>query len=766
MKLPLRLSSTNDGHGYKGGRFQNLAQAYGFAAICVLLAIWARLALDPLLGFQFPYATLFFAVLLSAWYGGIGPALAALVLGAFAASYYLLPPRGVWLIEALDQKIGMGVFVATGVGIVLIGGAMNSARRSAEASLLAEKSTKTHAAQLKEFVDQAPVAIAMLDRDMRYITVSRRWLEDYGLTGKCVENQCHYDVFPDVPQHWKDVHRRCLAGAIERADEEMFERTDGSQQWLRWEVRPWQANPGTIGGIFIFSEDITARKEAELQRRVSEERYRKVIDCSLECIWITTAGRIAFANSHAAKLFNAGDPEQLIGRVSLDFVHPEDRSKVVDRLTRVTDLGETAPLEEIRFLVDNGRVVSLEIQAVPLEYDGKPSVLAVARDVSERKRLESQLTQSQKMEAIGQLTGGVAHDFNNILTVITGVIDLIVDAVADKPAVASLAKMIEEAAWRGADLTQRLLAFARRQPLQPVVTDINELIVDTAKLLNATLGEQIEIQSKLRQDLHKALIDRSQLTASIINLALNSRDAMPGQGKLTIETDNVFLDEVYAKAHAEVRPGPYVMIAISDTGTGIAPSILHKVFDPFFTTKDVGRGTGLGLSMVYGFVKQSNGHIKIYSEEGHGTTVKLYLPNAEEDEKAAPQRPHLSDEGGSESILVVEDDALVCNYVVAQLESLGYQVTSAENAAAALALIDRGIAIDILFTDVIMPGSMNGRRLADEAVRRLPSLKVIFTSGYTENAIVHHGRLDTGVLLLSKPYRKSDLAKIIRQAAS
>jgi CheY-like chemotaxis protein len=179
------------------------------------------------------------------------------------------------------------------------------------------------------------------------------------------------------------------------------------------------------------------------------------------------------------------------------------------------------------------------------------------------------------------------------------------------------------------------------------------------------------------------------------------------------------------------------MIAISDTGTGIAPSILHKVFDPFFTTKDVGRGTGLGLSMVYGFVKQSNGHIKIYSEEGHGTTVKLYLPNAEEDEKAAPQRPHLSDEGGSESILVVEDDALVCNYVVAQLESLGYQVTSAESAAAALALIDRGIAIDILFTDVIMPGSMNGRRLADEAVRRLPSLKVIFTSGYTENAIVH-----------------------------
>jgi signal transduction histidine kinase/ActR/RegA family two-component response regulator len=448
----------------------------------------------------------------------------------------------------------------------------------------------------------------------------------------------------------------------------------------------------------------------------------------------------------------------------MDFVHPDDRAKLIDRVALVLEHGEATPLEEARFLGPSGRIVQLEIQAVPFEYDGKPSVLSVARDVSERKRLEAELMQSQKMETIGQLTGGVAHDFNNLLTVITGAIDLVVEAVEDDPAIAGLAKMIKEAAWRGADLTQRLLAFSRRQPLQPAVIDVNRLITDTTKLLKATLGEQIEIKTMLQDDLERALVDPGQLTASIINLALNSRDAMPEQGKLVIETYDVVLDEDYANANSEVTPGPYVMIAISDTGTGIPSAILPKVFDPFFTTKEVGRGTGLGLSMVYGFVKQSDGHVKIYSEEGHGTTVKLYLPKAQEEE-TSPRRGHdPANQGGTESILVVEDDALVREYVVAQLKSLGYRVTSAANAVEALSALEKDATIDILFTDVIMPGPMNGRQLADEAVRRMPSLKIVYTSGYTENAIVHQGRLDAGVVLLSKPYRKSDMARTIRLA--
>jgi CheY-like chemotaxis protein len=324
--------------------------------------------------------------------------------------------------------------------------------------------------------------------------------------------------------------------------------------------------------------------------------------------------------------------------------------------------------------------------------------------------------------------------------------------------------MIDEAAVRGAELTQRLLAFARRQPLQPRTTDVNALIVDAAKLLRPTLGEHVEIESVFEDDAWTALVDPGQLSTALINLALNARDAMPDGGKLVVETGNVHLDESYARAHAEVQPGPYVMIAVSDTGHGIPAAIRDRVFDPFFTTKGVGKGTGLGLSMVYGFVKQSNGHIKIYSEEGHGTTIKIYLPRAGEHADAATVAPTFAIEGGAETILVVEDDPLVRNYVAAQLASLGYTALTAANAAEALARIDDGERFDLLFTDVIMPGSINGRQLADEALRRRSDIAVLFTSGYTENAIVHHGRLDPGVLLLAKPYRKSDLARMIRTA--
>jgi signal transduction histidine kinase len=378
---------------------------------------------------------------------------------------------------------------------------------------------------------------------------------------------------------------------------------------------------------------------------------------------------------------------------------------------------------------------------------------------------EAQVRQAQKMEAIGQLTGGVAHDFNNILTVITGSIEILADAVKHRRDLAPITKLISAAAARGADLTQHLLAFARRQPLQPRSTDVNAMVIDVARLLRPTLGEQIEIESMLAHDSAPALIDSSQLSTALLNLALNSRDAMPNGGKLTLETRNVALDENYAAMNSEVKPGDYVMIAVSDTGQGIPQNLLEKVFEPFFTTKEVGKGSGLGLSMVYGFVKQSNGHIKIYSEEGHGTTVKLYLPQA----VGVPVSP-ATETGlaggvhGDESILIVEDDALVRDYVVAQIKRFGYHTLAASNAAEALAIIDSPERIDLVYTDVIIPGGMNGRQLATEAVKRRPGLKVLYTSGYTENAIVHHGRLDPGVLLLPKPYLSSDLARMLRIA--
>jgi signal transduction histidine kinase/CHASE3 domain sensor protein/CheY-like chemotaxis protein len=415
------------------------------------------------------------------------------------------------------------------------------------------------------------------------------------------------------------------------------------------------------------------------------------------------------------------------------------------------------------------KVVHLVANGRPLR-DATGAVIGavmVYHDVTQAVEIERQLRQSQKMDAIGQLTGGVAHDFNNILTVITGTIDILANAVRHDPTLAAIAKMIDEAAERAAELTRRLLAFSRRQPLQPRATDINALIVDSARLLRPAVGEPIEVALELEPEAWPALVDPNQLTTALLNLAFNARDAMPNGGKLTLETSNVVLDGDYARVHDGVAPGHYTLIVVSDTGSGIPEAIRDKVFEPFFTTKEVGRGTGLGLSMVYGFVKQSGGHISLSSERNLGTSINIYLPRAcEQTEGPSEILPVAPLQGGAESILVTEDDAMVRTHVVAQLASLGYKTLSAANAAQALGILDQGEHIDLLFTDVVMPGEMNGRDLADEVLRRRPTARVLFTSGYTEKVLTHNGQLDPGLQLLAKPYRKADLARMIRVALS
>jgi len=400
----------------------------------------------------------------------------------------------------------------------------------------------------------------------------------------------------------------------------------------------------------------------------------------------------------------------------------------------------------------------------------KALVVEKDRLLHEKNAAALQLRQAQKMEAVGQLTGGVAHDLNNVLTIIIGANAILVEGVADRPELLAIAEMINEGAARGSDLIRRMLAFARKQALQPRAVDVNSLVMEAAKLLRSTLGEHIEIQMKLAGDASHALIDPSQLTNAILNLGLNARDAMPGGGTLIIGTSNVVAEDDCAGTDSDVSvgddlvAGQYVMVAVADTGTGIPKSILGNVFEPFFTTKDVDKGTGLGLSMVYGFVKQSNGHIRIESEEGHGTTIRLYLPQADGVAvSAAPDgAPRL--EGGHETILVVEDDHLVRALVVGQIRSLGYKALTAANAVEALTAIDGPVDIDLLLTDMIMPGGMNGRQLAEKALQHRASLKILYTSGYSDSAIIHDGHLDSGVLLLSKPYQKSDLARMIRAA--
>ncbi|MFN3613769.1 MAG: ATP-binding protein, partial [Rubrimonas sp.] len=379
--------------------------------------------------------------------------------------------------------------------------------------------------------------------------------------------------------------------------------------------------------------------------------------------------------------------------------------------------------------------------------------------------IEAQLRRAQRLEAIGQLTGGVAHDFNNLLTIILGNAEMLVEALEGDDRLRGLAELTQSAAERGAQLTGRLLAFARRQPLDPSPTDVNALLADMDGLLRRTLGGEVQIETVRGGGLWRALVDATQLESAVLNLCINARDAMPAGGRLTIETGNVFLDQAYADTAEEVTPGQYVMVAISDTGTGMPPEVAARAFEPFFTTKPVGRGSGLGLSMVFGFAKQSRGHVKIYSEQGQGTTVRLYLPRAHQGEDIGAARETAEDvEGGGETILLAEDDAMVRNHGADLLRQLGYRVIAVADAAAALDALGGPETVDLLFTDVVMPGGMNGRELANRARALRPDLPVLFTSGYTENAIVHHGRLDPGVILLAKPYRRRELAAKVRQA--
>jgi len=387
---------------------------------------------------------------------------------------------------------------------------------------------------------------------------------------------------------------------------------------------------------------------------------------------------------------------------------------------------------------------------------------SVAQQMEANERLQAQLQEAVKMRAIGQLTGGVAHDFNNLLTVILGNAEVLADELRSDPRLRALAEMTQSAAERGAELTNRMLAFARQQALEPRAIDANKLIAGMDGLLRRTLGEDQEIEVVRRAGLWPTMVDPSQLESALLNLAINARDAMPKGGKLTIETANAHVDDEYAASHDEVKPGQYTMISISDSGEGMSRETMERAFEPFYTTKGVGKGTGLGLSMVYGFVKQSGGHVKLYSEIGNGTTVKLYLPRADAVEAEAVTAA-ASERGGSETVLVTEDDDMVRAHVGRMLRDLGYTVIMASNGPEALKIVDSGAAFDVLLTDVIMPGGMNGRELADAAAVRRPGLKVLFMSGYTENAIVHHGRLDPGVQLLHKPYRRRDLAAKLRR---
>ncbi len=578
-----------------------------------------------------------------------------------------------------------------------------------------------------------------------------------------IGRNCDDFIHPDHVENARVEIRALRRGEQPKLADTRGLHKDGREVWLSW-LGTWSE---PVKRYFFVGRDMTESRKAQEILRENERMARNIVETALDA-FIQTDQHDAILNwnTQAEKMFG-WQREEALSKGLIELIAREsDRHDLNERRERFLSSGHDDILRqrtEIRVRRRDGTEFTSELSVTALETQNGVVFNAFFRDLTDKIAAEERVRHAEKMEAIGQLTGGIAHDFNNILTVITGTIEILAGAVANEPQLAAIARMIDEAAGRGAELTQHLLAFARRQPLQPMEVDVNSLIVDTAKLLRPTLGEHIQIESAFADETCPATVDPTQLATALLNLALNSRDAMPDGGKLIIETGSAYLDENYAGMN-DVRPGRYAMIAVSDTGLGIPAAIIDKVFNPFFTSKGPGKGTGLGLSMVYGFVKQSAGHIRIYSEEGYGTTIKMYLPPGTGASLAGETAAAAEIEGGHETVLVVEDDRLVLNYVLTQLHALGYATLNASNAADALSLVNDGAAFDLLFTDVIMPGTMNGSQLAGAIQKGRPNLKVLFTSGYTENAIIHHGKLDSGVLLLAKPYRKSDLARMVRKA--
>ena len=500
------------------------------------------------------------------------------------------------------------------------------------------------------------------------------------------------------------------------------------------------------------------------------------------------AAKVAFARQGVAAV-DAGRAGDEIARIrtgegirrmraALDLVHAmmAEEERLLRERQRQTDL---LVLSLGFALVATVLLVLIVAAVVITDSRRRESEIIAARDaaigaeralrdqMAARESAEEQIRQMQKMESIGQLTGGIAHDFNNMLAIVIGSLDLARRRLTGDPE--RLARNIDnayEGAERAAALTARLLAFSRQQPLAPLTLDVNKLVAGMSELLQRSAGEQYMIETVLAGGLWRTFVDPSQLENAILNLAVNARDAMPDGGHMTIETANAYLDDEYARSRADITPGQYVMLSVTDTGTGMTPDIIAKAFDPFFTTKPVGKGTGLGLSQIFGFMKQTGGHAAIYSEPGQGTTVKLYLPrhHGEAVNPASPQVGEITVPRGKagEIILVVEDEQRVRHFSVDALRELGYVVISAANGTEALrALIDQP-GINMLFTDIVMP-EMNGRKLADAALEIRPGLKVLFTTGYTRNAVVHNGMLDAGVAFLPKPFSVTQLGVKIRQ---
>jgi two-component system cell cycle sensor histidine kinase/response regulator CckA len=677
-------------------------------------------------------------------------------------------------------------FSLCGAGLLIKGSIRNIGERRAARQALQrahdelEERVKARTAELdaqQEFlravVDTSPHAIFVKDSQGYFTLVNRAVERAYGksaaeILGKTEAdlNGYHHEIQTFV-QDDKEVIETLRAKFI---PEEQLTNSRTGETRLFQTIKVPLVMPGTEAvHILGVATDITDHKRSEQVLRETEERYRLLFESNPQAMWVYDRETLVFLAVNEAAIFHYGySRDEFLSLTIKDIRAPEDVPVLLDNLSNENGIN---PAGAWKHRKKDGTTIDVEIISHPLVFAGRDAKLVLAKDITERKRAEAalketeeQLRQSQKLEGVGQLAGGIAHDFNNLLTVITGFSSLAMRGLQPEDPLLSNLEEIKKAGDRAASLTRQLLAFSRRQVLQPKILNLDSVVSEMEKMLRRLIGENIDLRAVLEPNLGSVKADPGQIEQIILNLAVNARDSMPAGGKLTIETDNVYLDEDYVRNHVGTEAGPHVMLAVSDTGSGMDPKTQARIFEPFFTTKELGKGTGLGLSTVYGIVKQSGGNIWVYSEVGRGTTFKIYLPRVDEGAQQYKRGSQLAEVfQGTETILLIEDEEMLRKLAQQTLTMYGYRVLDAANGESAVSLFEQHQGqIDLVLTDVIMPG-LSGREVVDRLLKVRPELRVLFMSGYTDDAIVHQGVLDEAANFIQKPFAPDSLARKVRE---
>jgi len=636
-----------------------------------------------------------------------------------------------------------------------------------------ERSLAESEERYRNLIELAPDCIFVSDLKGKILAVNTAIQSLTGFVKEEIEGK-HFTKLPtvhfsDIPSFVK-IFKAIIEGKPVKNVSFKFKRKDGTSRWGEADIGLIKVESKTVG-VQAVIKDITERKEIEEALQESKEKYRCVVENAKEAIVVAQDGVLKFVNPRTLEITGYSESE-LLSLSFIEFIHPDDRSMVLENYKKRLQGAKVPEVYSFRMVTKEGKTRWLQISAVLISWDNRPASLNFLTDITEIKSAEEelkdkerQLLQVQKMEAIGRLAGGVAHDFNNLLTAIIGYTDILLLHPKLEQELKKYVEQIKNSSDRASSLIQQLLAFSRRQMMQAKTFDLNKLVANIDKMLRRLIGEDIELFTVFEKDLGLIKADPGQIEQVIMNLAVNARDAMPTGGKLIIETKNIKLDQAYFENRVNGQPELYIMLCVTDTGIGMDEETKRHIFEPFFTTKEVGRGTGLGLSTVYGIVKQSGGYIWVYSEPDKGTTFKCYFPRVDDAilEQESKQEKSLM-QGGRETILLVEDEFIVRNLISNILKHYGYTVIESENGEKALEVRAQCSEqpVDMLITDVVMPG-ISGRVLADRLQSVYPEMKVLYISGYTDDAIVRHGVLDHGIPFLQKPFAPKDLAKKVRE---